>query len=231
METIVLNSKKAIFSVIMSMGNIDKLICSAYTNNIAVYHNAKKSVMIFDKRINCEIEYNDYENGVFINFQWNNAEKLVAYYYEKSNSLENELNNYKISLKHETENSDYWYEEYQKYYELNESNKKYYNSIIEKMNNNIGENDIRYNNIIDSLHDEIDEKNRIIESLNEEIDEKNSIIELLENESCVLGDEIDEKNEIIRQLENDIQYYIQINDDITKHNNYLHKKIRQIKKA
>ena len=126
-NNIVLDSKKSVFAVIMVTNHIDKLNCIFHNDDFAIYHADNCPIRIIDDRENFEVIFDDFQNEIHVHYTWNNITDLFVWQYERMNELEEELNNYKISLKHEEENIKYYLTEID---ELTKEN-KYKSEVIE----------------------------------------------------------------------------------------------------
>lgn len=211
-NNIVLDSKKSVFAVIMVTNHISVLHCDYYDNTIAIYSAKNYAIRIVDDRQNYEVIFNDYDNDIKVNYTWNNINDLFVWQYEKINTLENEINDYKISLKHDDENIQFYLA---KIDELTKEN-KYKNEVIDEQEKTIFTLDETVNfyrkfNI--ELNEKIDYLNGIIKNLNEIIDNQDNKIEYLNDFICSLQKhlyydrvEIEEKNKTIERQNKSIEF-------------------------
>ena len=259
MKTIVLANLKQVFETIMTLCNILQLRVTSYNEKIAMYVDVfdENKIILLNKEYS-EVFYHDYTNDIHVCYEINNSDKLFIEWYERynnSNDIIAKLNEVIDQLEKDKSNL---YEEIENIRNENIEEIDYLNERIEtlkncnyRMCNDLGdcENEIsQLNNIIsdrdmviNTMKKTITEKETLINSLYNQISHtqlnyQNKLNESKEKYDTLFSEwtkEYDEYTETIKaneQLKNDIASYKQQIEEMTKQNNYLHKKIRKMMK-
>lgn len=255
MKTIVLANLKQVFETIMTLCNILQLRVTSYNEKTVMYIDVfdGNKVILLNKEY-CEVFYHDYTNDIHVRYEINNSDKLFAYWYDKYDELKQE----NTELYNEVDYLNVRIENMKKEYRVldncyAEKCRDYENLFDEKTDMEKDINDFcDYISKLDTENDTLEEK---IKELNKEIIEKENLINSLYNQISTVQltknneiEKIKQENQEIfesfmreynshtetikanEQLKIDIASYKQQIEEMTKQNNFLHKKIRKMNK-